>query len=97
MRKALEKVAKNYREFQHYNPDKYIKTEINLKGGLVYVGSVLKLDYLSDKILTKKDRRKREMRIHTHPFEKPHLVFTNKAKNVIIIAPTRIDKRGILD
>lgn len=94
----MKKIAKNYREFIRRNPVRYEYSKANIDyKGLIYLGTILKLDYISDKSIYAGEKKKPVKRIHTHPFKKPHFAFTNAKRNVLIIAPTRIDKRGILD
>jgi hypothetical protein len=94
----MKKTAKNYKEFLRRNPEQYTYTKENIDySNLIYLGTVLKLNYLSDKTIYAKEKKKPVKRIHTHSFKNPHFVFTNAKRNILVVAPTRIDKRGILD
>lgn len=93
----IKKVINNYKEFNHRNPESYYIDNIPIND-FIYVGTVVLLEYLSDKTIPDdKNSKIGKLRRHYHPFKKPHYVFTNREGNVLFIAPTKISRRGILD
>lgn len=94
--KPIKTIANKYKRFVKRNPDGIGKADIDFKG-LTYVGTVIMLEYYSDKTIPNDNPKKPVGRRHFHPFEKPHYVFTNAKKDTLFIAPTKISGRGILD
>jgi hypothetical protein len=86
----INQVKKNYASFTWRKPDTQEKGTINInpQDDLIYVGSMSKLYYLSDKF----DKKPRK---HTHDFENPHMVLTNRSGNILICLPCKITTYGI--
>ena len=88
----MKNAIKSFKQFNWRKHSAVQRGQIALKpeDGLIYIGTVKTIWYKSDKF-------DRVQRIHMHDFKKPAMCFTNKARTFIIIMPTRISERGILN
>jgi len=88
-----------YEDFRHYPHEKTGRLNIPFENGLEYIGELNAVEYDSDKMIFKTDKRtgKKTKREYVHDFDDPPEIFKVKGSSAFIAGPMskKITKAGI--